>query len=175
MAPPACRQGARPAPSGKGWRASRAPASRLIGLDRMSPVRQGLAKQVSMNVNVSFPFSTTIVVPGAMLLLAANNRKRIVFWLREPAVVSWFGLTSPFLRPGLPCSDRNAAPKASLTAASTSTVRKFRDLIGAQIRNLDNGKILSKSLYGPLCPALLCCSRAFSPARQRTQQPPLTH
>jgi hypothetical protein len=48
-----------------------------------------------------------------MLLSAANNRKRIVFRLREPAVVSWFGLTSPFLRPGTAHIDSSSGKPAT--------------------------------------------------------------
>lgn len=70
---------------------------------------------------------------------------------------------SPFLRPGRPHSesiarsggqwlrsDRNAAPPASLTAAST--VRKFDNQNGSEIRSPANGKILSKNSYDLLCP-----------------------
>jgi hypothetical protein len=44
--------------------------------------------------------------------------------------------------------DRNGVPKASLTAAST--VRKFRDQIGAQFRNLDNGKNTFEKFVRPI-------------------------
>jgi hypothetical protein len=42
---PSCRHGAGPAPSGKGWRASRAPASRLAALTVRRPARQELTIQ----------------------------------------------------------------------------------------------------------------------------------
>ena len=45
MSPPACRQVAGPAPSRQGWRVPR-PRFAACGLDRLSPARQGLAKQV---------------------------------------------------------------------------------------------------------------------------------
>ena len=43
---PACRHGAGPAPSRKGWRVPR-PRFAACGLDRMSPARQGLAKRLA--------------------------------------------------------------------------------------------------------------------------------
>lgn len=67
----ACRHGTGPAPSPQGWRASRATRVAAGGLDRVSPARQGLAKQVSTRGNVSFPVGTAVVPSGDMDVLAS--------------------------------------------------------------------------------------------------------
>jgi hypothetical protein len=98
----------------------------------------------------------------SMLLLAANNRKRIVLRLTR-ACGCFLVRPDVAVSPSRPSSQREhraerrsmiakatatRAPPASLTAAST--VRKFGVQIGSEIRSPDNGKILSKKIVRPI-------------------------
>ena len=129
---PACRHGARPAPSGKGGRVPR-PRFAAGGLDRMSPARQRLGKQVRSIVERNAPFQTRDRGRGPHCRVPTRATRHAICLVRCPFLLgrACFGGGR---RPRSRNSARGAAWAGSLLGYTISKFRPCaRDLTKAHV------------------------------------------